>query len=420
MEDYFPLLIRKVYFLLLCFVFAGFPVAGEVNNTHTSSPTSSTNQDGIVQVLENEIWNATSNSWKASGERWTNERGQTCLSPPEIKPPEGFEFEGDWKIVLSGGDSWEYQFKYLQPPKRRRIWLRTLRRQQQPQQPISAISKPRPPSTSLSRKLARVRDDYNFKGFGISVYKSLVFPESFGVALRLPLTINFDYLDRHPELPTVASSVALYFPGTIAAFLSTSVHVEWLKWVLKCILGVIPRLLILGIYQLVLPFFWIVASTLFLPLRRKLPPLPKAPEIITIAKPRYNPELSERIGCSVSYRWSKARGFEWRLSYWHSYLPTLMVYRKLLSQIAPNDWWLKHAGSIGLSSGFPVPTPPHFSCSACLSLSGLYWKSGENAVDDSTMVTVEKDSIEEKNIQEQQEPLLSSRLVTATKTESWS
>ena len=106
--------------LLLYLVFSSsLVVASQVNNTQVDSSTS-TNQDGIVQVLENEVWDASTNSWKAVGDRWTNERGQISLSPPEVQPPNGFKFEGDWKIVVSGGDSWEYQFQYLRPPKRRR------------------------------------------------------------------------------------------------------------------------------------------------------------------------------------------------------------------------------------------------------------------------------------------------------------
>ena len=83
------------------------------------------NQAGVLQCLENEVWDATANLWKASAQRRTNGKGQSSLSPSEINPPAGFEFEGDWKIVMSGGDSlgWEYSYQYLRPPKRRRIWF---------------------------------------------------------------------------------------------------------------------------------------------------------------------------------------------------------------------------------------------------------------------------------------------------------
>lgn len=415
----FPLRTRKLYGLLLCLFFSRFlVVAAQVNNNNNNnnnqSGNSTTNQDGIVQVLENEIWDAANNSWKAVGERWTNERGQSCSSPSELQAPAGFEFEGEWKIVVTSGDSmgWEYQFQYLRPPKRRRIWLRSLR--QQPQ----IIVKPRQPSKSLTKTLARIRDDYNFKGFGLSFYKSLVFPSSFGLALRLPLTMNFDWWDRHPELPSVSSGLVFYFPWTIAAYLETSLHVEWIKWVLKSVLGVISKLAVLVIYQLVLPFVWLVSSTIFFPLRTKLPPLPTPPNI-AIAKPRYNPEMSERIGCSVSYRWSKLRGFESRFNYWHVYLPTLMVYQKLLNTKLPLDseWWQKHFGSIGLSSVYPLPFPPHFSCSALLSLSGLYLKKRESAIDkQSTIIAIKNEGEEQKLIREQAEPTVSSRMLSSVKT----
>jgi hypothetical protein len=422
---------NKLYSILAWWLFAIFLLAPAVeantnnninnnnnkNNQYTSTNSTSvtthknitnTNQDAtIIQLLETEVWEAATNSWKviAGEKRWTNERGQASLSPSEVAPPEGFSYDGDWKIVVSGGDAlgWDYQFQYLRPPKRRRIWLRSLKviskpqnqtRLQQKQKKKALVTKPpqqvRPsplwPSTSLSRTLERIRDDYNFKGFGLSVYKSFIFPSSFGVALRLPLTMNFDWWDSHPELPSVSSSFGLYFPGMVGVFLSAGVHVEWVKWIVKTILWMVPRLLIWGIYQLVLPALWLVASTLLMPLfltnnnnnsKKKflLPPIPLPPQI-QIAKPRYNPELSEKVGCSLSYRWSISRGLEWRLGYWHSYLPTLTMYRKLLRQHTPLDWWQTHFGSIGLSTGAPIPDPPHVSCSACLSLSGLYFGGG--------------------------------------------
>jgi hypothetical protein len=39
------------------------------------------------------------------------------------------------------------------------------------------------------------------------------------------------------------------------------------------------------------------------------------------------------------------------------------------------DWWLQRkTGSLGVSTGYPLPDKPHFSCSAVLSLSGFYFR----------------------------------------------
>lgn len=299
------------------------------------------------------------------------------------------------------------------------------------------------PSTSspdvLSRTLQLIRDDWNFKGFGFALFKSVIVPTSAGFALRLPLTVNFDVFDRHPEYPSVTSSLEFYYPWLVVGYLSASVHVEWVKWVFKNVLGLVPRLLVYCLYKVVIPLAYAILSALMLPFKRWRT-LPSRPSTAVpkgffwneIAEPRYNSELSERVGCSISYRWSKSRGFEFRFQKTYSYMPTLSVYRKALSQtrqrwdrfaalagatskassalattaalagmgdLAPSaatsvttttaaatnptdgnkrtpvDWWQKHFASFGLSVSTPIPDPPRFTCSSVLSLSGLYWGS---------------------------------------------
>ena len=390
---------------------------------------------------------------------------------------------------------WEYQYQYLQPPKRRRIWLRSLTTQtanfplpkQQLKartQPLSSrlIVKPPPPTTTAAgttttttiissssrtkakRKLRRrsssrfvtrtmqlIRDDWNYKGLGFNLFKSFIFPSSIGIAIRLPLTINFDTFDRNPAWPIVSSSAAVFYPPMIGGFLSTSVHVEWVKWMAKCTLGLIPHSVLWILYRLVVPLVWSIASVVLFPIKKltvlggngngngsflKLPPRPtKIPNGSwwtgrNIAKPQYNSEMSERIGCSVSYRWSRRRGYEFRVSYWHSYLPTLLVYQQFLSQLqerlkgsifassssgssssstssstsgssssspssssslpktkTKTNWWRKHTASLGVSTTGPIPDTPPISCSANLSLSGLYWGARQGRSRTSTTST---------------------------------
>jgi len=405
----------------------------------TNSTESSVDPNGILQVVETEVWDASTDSWKAeTGARWTSERGQPSPSPSEIKPPEGFAFDGDWKIVVSGGDAmgWEYSFTYLQSPSRRRVWLRSLKRRKRPPPP-PAIPKSIPATSSLTNTLKRIQDDWNFKGFGVTVYKSVIFPSSFGVQMRLPLTMNFDWWDRHPELPSVSTSVAILFPFTIAAFISTSVHVEWVKWVLMSVLLFIPRIIALFVYRILLPILWSIGSAFALSFTSSLslPSMPKMPTF-AIAKPKYNPELSERVGCSLSVRWSTARGLEQRCSYWHSYLPTFSHYREFLraNRQVP-AWWQKRFGSFGVQTGYPIPDHPNFSCSAQLSLSGLYFRNTQQPIASESLASSAEAAVDsakqaaiiEKVGQEMQrmsapppppEPIVSTKLLTKAKTSS--
>ena len=420
------------------------------------------NNNGVLQVIETEVWDEFEKVWKGSEEsgRWTNEKGFASVSPPEVVSPEGWEFLGDWKIVVKSSNNndskgWEYQFQYLQPAKRRRIWLRSLTQSSAPirkksrSQSSQLIPKTQQTKTkverirvnSITRTTKRIRDDWNFKGLGFNLYKSFIFPSSIGIAVRLPLTINFDTLDRNPALPTIASSACLYFPPMIGGFLSCSVHVEWVKWVFQCIAALIPRIILCFVYRLVFPILWMAASMLLFPIKHILPSRPtKIPNKSwwtggNISKPYYNPEKSERIGCSLSYRWSKRLGYEWRISYWHAYLPTLLVYQQFLSRLQervrsstlytaiinskssdtystvsstemsstssssattkskPIDWWRKHFASLGVSTSGPIPDTPPISCSANLSLSGLYWGSRKKKLPFATTIVSRTDSV---------------------------
>eukprot|EP00934_Nitzschia_sp_Nitz4_P000894 Nitzschia sp. Nitz4//scaffold30_size153850//32634//33824//NITZ4_002765-RA/size153850-processed-gene-0.207-mRNA-1//-1//CDS//3329547223//894//frame0 len=334
----------------------------------------------VLKVYETEQWDIQSNSWKATSEvpRWSNELGESSLSPSEVLPPPGFDFGSDWKIVLEGSDAmgWEYTFRYLQPPVRRRVWLRGLHPMSPPLPHTLVVPEKLVPKTPnlFSRTIEKVRDSYNFKGYYVNFYKSLVSWESFGFGVGCPLTMNFDLWDRNPGLPSLSTSLGFYFPWTVAAFLSTSVHFAWVRWVVKMSVVILPYFLTRLAYRYVVPTVWVLSASLLLPLGMKIPPIPEEP-ILKLPKPYYNSEISERMGCSFSYRWSLEYGFEKRFNYWHSYRPTFSIYRKFLGMNNPIDWWQQHFGSFGLSTGYPLPRPPHYSCSLNLGLSGLYFQS---------------------------------------------
>jgi hypothetical protein len=398
---------------------------GSSRNGSSSSSSTEANKEssGILQVYETEVWDASLNAWKANGanNRWTSESGNPCSSPSELPPPSGFEFVGEWKIVVqTDALGWEYQFRYLQPPKRRRIWLRSLEQQafvQTKQKLVVAVpsTKQRRRKSSIIRNTFKgVRDDWNFKGYGLSLYKSFIFPESFGLSLRLPLTMNFDWWDRHPELPSLSSSVSFFYPWCIAGFLSGSVHVELVKWMFLHIYLMTVRIISLFIYHVIAKGLFAIGSVLLYPLFGKFHTLPPLPPPKMVARPKFGTEISERVGVSVSYRWSLQRGYEFRVGYWHSYLPTIMVYRNLLSNIiawtpleesSRMSWWQKHFGSIGTSTGYPLPSPPHFSCSACLSLSGFYFQ--DQSVTSKSVGLLSKDDDDDDMAFEEQEPPIS-------------
>lgn len=405
----------------------------------------------FLQLTETEVWNKTQNAWSGSASsknRWTNEKGQSSLSPSELSPPEGWDFAGDWKIVVNHQPNsqkiqsqqqkgttdamgWEYTFQYLQPPIRRRIWLRSLQPSKKANVNTSVATK-RPKKSTAPKSflqarpiLQRIKDEWNFKGYGMSVYKSFIFPESCGVGFRLPLTANLEYFDSRPGLPSLTCGTGFFFPWTIMGFFSCTVHVEWVKWALETLLTLVPRLLVFLVYKVILPMLHALAAAILFPFKHRFPKVPTniPTGFWTVASPRYNSEISERLGVSVSYRWSKKRGYEFRVNYSHSYLPTFAVYQQVAlrtqqriknikkSVLSPrrksmqdflqqqsssssssslsegvddqgnailvsenNDWWQKHFARLGISTSYPIPSPPHFSCTAILSLSGLYFK----------------------------------------------
>ena len=349
-----------------------------VPTTRSTSATTTTRDSDVLKIIEREVWDEKSKSWKvlSNEERWSDEQNQVSRSPSEAQPPGNWDFDGDWKIVVRESDAmgWEYSFQYLGSPTRKRVWLRSLK-----PKPLPVIySSSKRSRGLLARALADMRDGYNFKGFSCRVYKSLLSMESFGLGVSLPLTTNFDFFDRNPSLPSISTTFGFYFPWTVSGALSASVHVEWVRWFLRTVLFFIPRLLFLLLYRFVLPTLWTVATAALLPLGIRVPRIPEAP-VMEISKPRYNSDISQRLGCSLSYRWSKDYGFEWRFNYWHSFLPTFALIRKLLGSERTAGWFDKHFASMGLSTSCPQPTPPHYSCAACLAFSGLYLKNPTTA-----------------------------------------
>jgi len=304
-----------------------------------------------------------------------------------------------------------------------------------------------------------VKDDWNFKGFGFSFYKSLIFKSSVGASFRIPLSVNWDVFERHPEWPRFTSSISFYhsmpWNPTIGFFLSCSVNVEWCKYVFMQWLIIIRHAIAVSMLILARGFL-VAGSALAYPVTRQLlhqtqdewpiwDSLPSLRQSLREQPRLFSTTLQERVGVSWGWRISRIRGYEYRQSIWHLYLPTLLSLleyldmfcaqcirflpksqddeetslfyanpvlrrwrdqlsnkpldddtatansssssskmknkdRKVLSlveQAQESKWadWLvqRKTGSLGISTGYPIPDKPHFSFSAVLSLSGFYF-----------------------------------------------
>lgn len=383
----------------------------------------------VLQIAETEIWDGS--KWKSGESRWTKpvsstrdeddgnkkkrkrttiasavQSGQPCASPNKQRPPDGFQFDGEWKIVTggSGRDSYGWEYTVAQPfPIRQRLWLRNLvqiRRQEETTKPKTEIIKIRkrkdatkavPKKTKRRQKpwwIRAVSDDFNFKGFGLSLYKSLVFPQSFGLAFRLPLTYNFGRWETNPGLPSLSSAIGLYFPGTAMISISTSVRLEWLKWMSARIVEISCYLLLAFVWTF-LRGIVLACSALVFPITRRLyqPPIPMASPWARPSEPNYSRTIEERLGCSVSWRVSRSRGYEFRVSYWHYYVHTLTslwpIVRSLTSLLPAQDkaampeWWARRSAAFGLSTAGPIPDVPHVTSSLAMSLSGYYFRPAQ-------------------------------------------
>jgi hypothetical protein len=369
----------------------------------------------VLQITETELWDGA--KWKSGDSRWTMNRssdskigravglkdGKPCVSPAKQEAPEGWQFDRDWKIVTGGAsrDSYGWEYTVAQPfPARQRVWLRNLvpdddsgpkKETFKIRRKASSKSLEKQDKRRRSRKLPRfmqaVADDFNFKGFGMSFYKSLVFAESFGMAFRLPLTFNFGRWETNPGLPSVSSTIGLFFPGTASLSINTSVRLEFLKWISS-------RIVEITVYLLVATFwtFWrgmvLALSASVYPFTRRLyqPPIPLASPWARPSTPNYSRTIEERLGCSVSWRLSRTRGYEFRVMYWHYYAPTLASFWPVVKGLASflegkkatmPDWWARRSAAAGLSTSWPIPDDPHVTSSLAMSLSGFYFRPAQ-------------------------------------------
>ena len=482
---------------------------------------------------EDQSWSAagtaeTKTSFASSFARWTQPDGTPSPPPTTIAAPPGYEFADEWKIDVTGvGVSrddlgWEYSWDGNGLGRRRRRWLRKLKvrrvevrdaaeilkeqKEQEKEKEPPDTSKVNKPKLSDSKKEKRtgsttttvasrrasvrqsktsgsyagqftrtllrpVQDNWNFKGYGISVMKSLVFPSAGGVSFRLPLSINFDWYERRPELPSITSSATFYYsnscPWTYVLFLNASLPMELIRfcirrfgeysWFLAGILWSTMLVLSDALWRvLVFPATVLVRFASLLsdmalndasvgssqkkkrnkPKKKKSKAKRKAKKgtvvILGQTFPRlppprsiaYSTSIQDRVGVSASWRLSATRGYEFRISYWHLFLPTMLSLASTMAKAAKlvlmlqdnaskgvtmkgrvggdlddsteddevdqqtlsfssfdmwkkfaepfEDWIQRKTGSLGLTWGGPIPEKPYLGASLMLSVSALY------------------------------------------------
>jgi len=435
----------------------------------------------LIEVYEHEFYDTGRQAWIGGSSpdvthRWTSSPKTTeptkyLPPPPQIPPPKGYDYTSEWKIEITGSSSirdelgWEYFINnkeiiyeksdsnqsIITHGRRRRRWLRSVALTEanvdgvreigwnstETKLHISHKSKYSQSSSShvmkkikvvanrliYDKMIKEVRDSFNFKGYGVNVYKSLINRKSCGLAWRLPLTLHFDFFETRPWLPVFTSSCALYYPLRASVNLNSSLPVAMLKYIVltiydKIIFAInmiwflITKIIIIDIIGI---FFLSKFSKLlgfgtnnyrerYYNNRGKLvemqsnftssltsfsPPRPSVPKQRSV---EYSSSVSERLGVSITWQITEERGVQLSWSWWHSYLPTiesiLAISRKTINRnlyksrrhlstsnrhtAIVEEWLRQKVGSFGLTWGGFTPNPPFYSCSLLFTLSGFY------------------------------------------------
>lgn len=220
------------------------------SNTNITAATDISGTAGTSTTPKSTRW---TNSAKTSG------KNIKILPPPsELSAPKGYEYEGDWKIDVSGEGrkddlGWEYYISVNQGQRvgrRRRRWLRTvvlevvavqeekeksesMKVKEKEIEPIKATSRPSTSKpiimqTPTQKLLKQMIDSFNFKGFGLTASKSLI-TKTVGLSWRMPLSANFNFFESRPFLPVFSSTLAVYFPLQISFLINASLPLELLQ-----------------------------------------------------------------------------------------------------------------------------------------------------------------------------------------------
>ena len=191
---------------------------------------------------------------------------------------------------------------------------------------------PLPPLSSLYRS---VRNSWSFKGYSLSLYKSLLYPLASGVSFRLPITQNFVPYFSRPYLPAVSTSLGVYYPPSVGLFLSVSVPLNLYLLTLLSVLTSSPR-------------------------------------------PQISQKILYRAGCSFSVRYSSRHGLRVIRAPWIMVLPLVTrLLELLLSPVLQAPLLLKvRRYSERRTAGLGVTSAAYrdgMSCSGMMSLNGFFF-----------------------------------------------
>jgi hypothetical protein len=381
--------------------------------------------------------------WSSSPHPSHRDAKAKYLPPPsELSPPRGYEYISDWKIDVTGKAKDELGWEYFIDRKeglgrRRRRWLRTVSAiaidekkktssstnsvggkktisntgagttssavttsSVTPKIPtitskIPPIPPPRRVLSSTTRSaykmknlkpnataklLQELAESFNFKGYGINFYKSLLKKEACGIGVRLPITNNFAFLESRPYLPTVATAMIFTYPMKLSLLMNVSLPVELFQSAIFCILEWCIWVLTTGYCGTKTVFVDVLghmilwnslkalgkilafgeqakkdngddsdsdveeeenmavkekkmadvekkkkqsdekddkSGTRLVVLGRAYPTMPPRRAVT------YHTGISDRLGLSLSANVSEAKGVEFKCSWWHAYLPTI-------------------------------------------------------------------------------------------------
>lgn len=231
-----------------------FADAPSASSTHEESKPNSSLVTFLYELYEHEIYNQKTDSW--TSRRFTQSpitggggRDSTSLDPQHCSPPRNYLFDGEWKIDMASesrdGFGWEYYVgRYDGLGRRRRRWVRSLIRMRSASVGAASVAgkksfdarKKKHTTSNKSKQshkpsmLRAMQDQYNFKGFGWSINKSLIFAKSVGATFRIPLSANFDSYEQYRAAPFISTGAYFGYPLAVAALLNASVPVEAIKW----------------------------------------------------------------------------------------------------------------------------------------------------------------------------------------------
>lgn len=343
------------------------------------------NSTQLLQIVETETFFNGTWHHPTDGSAWTHpSTGETMVPPLQYKlQDEDKDWQGEWKIAITGRSSYGWNYYYdttsssplLQYTIRRRTWLRTII--------VTA-----PPIVQRSWIPSTIAEDWNFKGYGWTIYKSAVFPKSFGLGFRIPLTSNLASWETY-QIPASLSITITAFNSWDwpALHLNASIRMEWLQWFFEQIFNTFIPAIIQSFLLLLLNGLLVAANALLYPAFRK-PTLWNDSIQGWLWKSyrtrfrgrsiRYASDREERLGVCWTFRfWDRVRFSAWHYNAWQ--IPSIL------------PWVTRRSAALGWSISGPVTDEPDLLCSVsiCFLLSGYYFR---RIVDSTLSVDQRKDT----------------------------